>query len=139
MTIGEVIDRIRSQCPDFAEVNHVLTSPATMTYPAALVSPVRNVASKPVTFGTSNYQQDVNSVIGVYIVMERRQNGAFDSGTSDLFDILTTSLRAALVNWKPSGLIQQIFYAGGEMAPYDQGLVTWREDFSAKFTMETPS
>lgn len=138
MTLAEVIARIEAQCPGFATVDHVLTSPATYPLPAALVAPVRNRPDPPRIMSPGAYSQDVASVIGVYIVLERRQNGAADSGTADTFDTLTASLRAALVNWQPAGLSEPIFYAGGEMAPYDTGVFTWREDFSALFEMRLP-
>lgn len=138
MTIAEIISRIRAQCPGFALVDHVLTSPITYPYPAALVAPVKNHGAPPFVNIAGGYAQDITTIFGVYIVLERRQNGAADFGQAALFDTLCTSLRAALVNWTPSGVICPVQYAGGEMAPYDQGVVTWREDFSTEFEMRVP-
>ena len=138
MKIGDVIARIQQACPDFATVDHLMTSPSDFEKPAALVTPVRNRGSAPSIMIPGAYDQDVSSIIGVYVILERRQNGAFDNGVADLFDTLTTSLRTALVNWYPTGLIQPIVYAGGEMAPYETGLVAWREDFAIEFEMRLP-
>lgn len=133
MTIAEIIARITAECPEFAEVGHALTSPAILAYPAALVTPVRNQASPPFILAPGAYHQNVVAIFGVYILLERRQNGASDQGAADDFDALTASLRAALTNWEATGLTQPVIYAGGELAPYDAGLFTWRENFSAAF------
>ena len=138
MTLGDVITRIRLQCPGFLLVDHVLTSPITYPYPTALVAPVRNQGQPPFVNIPGGYAQDVVTTFGVYIIVERRQNGVADFGQGTLFDALCTSLRAALVNWTPPGAVQPISYAGGEMAPYDQGIVTWRDDYSAIFEMRYP-
>lgn len=138
MMLGDVITRIRAQCPGFALVDHVLTSPITYPYPTALLAPVRNQGQPPLVNIPGGYAQDVVSTFGVYIVVERRQNGVADFGQGTLFDTLCQSLRTALVNWTPPGAVQPLMYAGGEMAPYDQGLVTWRDDYSTIFEMRMP-
>lgn len=139
MTLGEVISRIQAQCPEFALVDHVLTSPATYPYPVALVGPVRNVGEPPGINIPGGYAQEVSVTFGVYIVLERRQNGVADFGAADAFDALCLSLRTALVNWLPTGCWQPVMYAGGQLAPYDgSGVVTWREDFSTIFEMRFP-
>lgn len=139
MTLGEVITRIRAQCPGFAVVDHVLTSPATYLYPTALVGPVRDVANPPYINIPGGYAQDVSTTIGVYFVLERRQNGATGFSEADILDALRLSLRTALVNWAPSGVIEPLRYAGGQLAPFDgSGVVTWRDDYSTVFEMRFP-
>lgn len=145
MTLGDVIARIQSQCPGFAHVDHVLTSPADFTRPAALVTPVRYRGAQPTTMFPGSYEQDVDMVFGVFLVLERRQNGVLDNGTADEFDTLLTSVRAALVNWPSDGaglaalsMTQPITYAGGELAPYEPGNVTWRDDYAAQIEMRMP-
>lgn len=138
MRIADAIARIKAQCPGFAYVDHLLTSSADFDRPAALVAPVRVVGVDPRIFIPGGYSQDVSWILGVYIVLDRRQNGVTGSGTADLFDDLTTSLRAALVNWSAPATVQPLTYAGGEMAPYGTGLVTWREDFTAISEMRFP-
>jgi hypothetical protein len=135
MTLSEVITRIQQQCPGFAFVGHVLTGPAVYSLPAALVVPVRYTAVPPRINYAGAFSQDVAATIGVYLVLRRQENGPFDSGAADEFDALTSSLRTALVSWHPSSLTYPIIYAGGEMAPYDAGMFTWRDDFSARFEM----
>lgn len=139
MTIAEIIARITAECPEFAEVGHALTSPAILAYPAALVTPVRNQAKPPRILMPGAYCQDVQGIFGVYIVLERRQNGVADQGAADDFDALTASLRAALTNWNAPGLTQPVIYTGGELAPYDAGIFTWRETFSAEFEISLTS
>lgn len=138
MTLAELIERVRVQCPEFAYVDHVLTSAATYPYPAALISPVEKRASPPAISIAGGFAQDVALMFGVYIVMERRQNGIADFGGADLFDTLCASLQAALVNWEPTAIIRPVFYDGGKMAPYDAGVVTWREDFSVEYEVRYP-
>jgi hypothetical protein len=70
--------------------------------------------------------------------MERRQNGVADNGGADQFDVLCTSLQAAFVGWEPDGAITPVSYVGGEMAPYDAGIVTWREDFAIEYEVQIP-
>lgn len=138
MTTGEWIARIKAQCPIFAEVDHVLTSPAAYPYPAALICPVRNKAAEPNVMIAGAMAQDVQITMGIYVVLERRQNGAADYGAADKFDTACAQLRAALVNWSPSGAIEPVTYGGGEMAPYGDGVVTWREDFHTIIEMRFP-
>lgn len=133
MTFTDFIDRIRSECPTFAHVDHVLMSAVNYSYPAALIAPVENRGEPPRINIPGAYAQDVESMIGVYIVMERRQDGAADFGGADLFDTLCAELRAALINWQPSWALSPVTYTGGRMAPYDAGIVTWREDFAVQF------
>lgn len=138
MTLGEIIIRIREQCPEFALVDHVLTSPVSYPYPAALVAPVDKRASPPSINIAGGFAQDVAMMVGVYIVLERRQDGPGDFGGADMFDTLCASLQAALVNWSPDGALRPTFYEGGKMAPYDAGVVTWREDFSVEYEVRYP-
>jgi hypothetical protein len=138
MTLAEIVERIKDQCPDFAHIDHVLTSPVTHAYPAALIVPVDKQASPPRINIPGGFSQDVTLIVGVYIVLERRQNGIADYTGADLFDTLCAQLQAALVNWTPTGAIQPMFYAGGKMAPYDAGVITWREDFSVDYEVRYP-
>ena len=59
MMLGDVITRIRAQCPGFALVDHVLTSPITYPYPTALLAPVRNQGQPPLVNIPGGYAQDV--------------------------------------------------------------------------------
>ena len=129
MRVSDIIARIKAQCPGFVYVDHILTSSATFARPAALVAPVKAMGMAPRINIPGGYSQDVEAIFGVYIVLDRKQNGITGAGTADTFDDLTTSLRAALINWAAPGLIEPVTYAGGDMAPYDTGIVTWREDF----------
>lgn len=138
MNLGDIIARIQDKCPEFATVDHVLTSPADFARPAALVAPVSNRAAPPNIVITGGFAQDVASIVGVFIVIERRQSGSYDNGAADVFDTLTRSLRTALVNWNPGDLIQPITYAGGVMDAFQPGNVTWRDDYSAEFEMRFP-
>lgn len=138
MTFTEFIDRIREQCPDFAYVDHVLMSATSYEYPAALIAPVETRGEPPAINIPGAYAQDIGAVVGVYIVMERRQNGVADYGGAELFDKLVASLRAALINWEPDWALGPVTYAGGRMAPYDAGIVTWREDFAVQFEVRYP-
>lgn len=138
MKLTQIIEQIKTQCPDFALVDHVLSSAATYPYPAALVTPVESRSlSEPNDFAGS-YRQDIQLVVGVYVVIERRQNQIADLGGAEQFDTLCASLRAALINWQPDGAIRPVSYAGGKMAPYDAGVVTWREDFIVEFEVRSP-
>lgn len=138
MRISEIIERIKLQCPGFAYVDHILTSSAMFDRPAALVAPVKNMGMAPRINIPGGYSQDVEIIFGVYIVMDRKQNDTIGAGTADTFDDLTVALRAALINWAANGLIEPITYAGGDMAPYDTGIVTWREDFRALIEVRYP-
>ena len=138
MRISDIIARIKAQCPGFVYVDHILTSSATFARPAALVAPVKNIGIGPRTNIPGGYSQDVEMIFGAYIVLDRKQNGVTGAGTADQFDDLTVSLRAAMINWAATGLIEPITYAGGEMAPYETGLVTWRDDFRALFEVRYP-
>lgn len=133
MNIGDIVNRITAECPGFAHIDHLLTSPVDYKYPAALITLVKNRGEAPHINIPGGYAQDVFMTFGVYIVLERRQSGAANHGGADTFDNLLTSLRAALVNWQPDGLLAPVTYAGGEMAPYETGLVTWRDDYGAQF------
>jgi len=135
MTLGDVIARIQTQCPGFATVDHVLTSPSDFTRPAALITPVRYRGDAPRINTPGGYSQDVAMIFGVFIVLERRQDGTLDNGAADQFDTLLAELRDALVNWAAPDLYQPVAYAGGELAPYEPGNVTWRDDYSAEFDM----
>lgn len=138
MKIGDIVDRIRTECPGFAHVDHLLTSPVDYGYPAALVTLVKAVGRSPNINISGAYAQDVAMTFGVYIVLARRQSGVADHGGADSLDYLLTSLRAALVNWLPPDqpdLLAPVEYAGGEMAPYEAGLVTWRDDYGVQFDM----
>jgi hypothetical protein len=139
MMIADIIARIREQCPDFQYVSHVFVGGAAMATPAALVTPVRHRAAAPFVFGPSAYCQKVSMIFGVYIVIGRQENGDFDQGAADQFDDLTSSVRDALTNWQAPGLIAPVIYAGGEIAPYEAGLVAWREDFSGEFELRIVS
>ena len=140
MTIAEIIARITAECPEFAEVGHALTSPAILAYPAALVTPVRNQASPPFILAPGAYHQNVVAIFGVYILLERRQNGASDQGAADDFDALTASLRAALTNWEANDgrmvrlqLVELMGFNATVTVHAGAGLFTWRENFSAAF------
>ena len=138
MRISDVITRISAECPGFEYVDHILTSAADFARPAALVAPVRSIGARPSINIPGGYSQDVELILGVYIVLDRKQNGATGSGAADQFDDLVVDLRAAMINWAASGLIEPITYAGGEMAPYEPSVVTWREDFRALFEVRYP-
>lgn len=133
MNLADFVERIRSECPDFAHVDHILTSATGYDYPAALITPVDKRADAPRINIPGAFAQDVTLLVGVYIIMERRQSGAGDHGGADLFDRLCASLQAALINWEPTGALAPVIYEGGKMAPYDAGIVTWREDFSVQY------
>lgn len=135
MSFAAVVARIKQQCPDFAHVDHILTSAATYDLPAALVTPVKTDAQAPFINVPGGYDQEYLPIVGVYIVIARRQNEPGDMGGADLFDRLCAQLRAALVNWTPPEAIEPVQYAGGMMAPYEPGVVTWREDFSLRYAM----
>lgn len=135
---ADIVARIRELCPDFAHVDHVMTSASSYSYPAALVVPVKRRADPPSINIPGAFRQDVALVFGVYVVMERRQNGVADNGGADQFDVLCTSLQAALVGWEPDGANTPVIYVGGEMAPYDAGIVTWREDFAIEYEVQVP-
>ena len=130
MKTADVVARIRDLCPNFAHVDHLLMSSTSYDYPAALIAPVENKGDAPRINIPGGYAQDYESLFGVYIVFERRQDGPADNGGADMFDRLCDELRAALINWQPDWALSPITYAGGRMAPYDAGIVTWREDFA---------
>jgi hypothetical protein len=135
MAFAPVVARIKEQCPDFAYVEHILTSAATYPLPAALVVPVKIDAIGPRINIPGGYAQDMEMTVGIYIVMPRRQDNSGVAEGAELFDSLCAQLRAALVNWTPPEAVQPMEYAGGQMAPYEPGVVTWREDFLVRNEM----
>lgn len=130
MRISQIIDRIREECPEFAVVDHALTSPASIAYPAAMVVPVEARGNPPYLFGEGEYHQISHRKIGVYVMIARRQDGDADNGAADDFDALCESVRAALMGWAPDARGDVLAYAGGVLAPFAQGSVSWREDFT---------
>ncbi len=129
MSFRNIVLRIKEQCPDFVFVDHVLTCPARYDLPAAIITPVKTDAEPPRIITPGAYSQDTLLTVGIYVVVPRRQDAVADVDGAELFDRLCDALRAALVNWQPDWAIEPMQYAGGMMAPYEPGVVTWREDF----------
>lgn len=138
MNLTQIVERIQVQCPAFVLVDHVLSSPITYPYPTALVVPVESRSISDPNDFEGSYRQDIQLVVGVYIIIERRQNQIGDLGGAEQFDTLCAAVRAALINWQPTGANRPMSYAGGKMAPYDAGVVTWREDFTVDFEVRSP-
>ena len=133
MRFADFIERVKDQCPDFGHVAHLLMSTTSYDYPAALLSPVESRGESPRINIPGAFSQDVELIVGVFIVLDRRQDGPADHGNADLLDRLSAAVKAALINWQPDWALAPITYAGGRLAPYDAGIVTWREDFAVQF------
>lgn len=130
MITQAIIARIKLQCPGFATVDHALTSAADMPLPAALVSPVKAMAEPAQLMPI--HSQIERTIYGVYILIERRQDGIATGSLVDL-DTLRASLRAALKGWSPDATIhEEVELAGGALETYRPGVVAWREDFASQ-------
>lgn len=136
MRVSVILERLRVTCPSFATVDHALTSPTTITYPAALVVPVKRMARPNQFLGV--HAQMVDVTFGIHILIRRRQDGPTDAGAADDLDDLFAEVLAALKAWTPDGAIYKPFdYAGGQLAPFQDQNVTWREDFSTSYDVRT--
>jgi hypothetical protein len=125
-----IIARIKAQCPGFVTVDHALTSAADMAQPAALVTPVQSVAGEPRLVGL--HSQRERTIYGVYVLIERRQDGIAGGALADL-DALRAELRDALKGWTPDPAIHtELELAGGQLEPYRSGIVAWRENFASE-------
>jgi hypothetical protein len=134
MRLAVVIDQIKAQCPSFSYVGHILESNEEIAYPAALVGPVKSIASENDALEV-NIQQ-VTDLIGVWIVLSRRRDGVLDYGAADELDDLREELRAGLILFSPDPAeYEPLSYAGGMLAPYAPGVSTWREDFKTEFQL----
>lgn len=123
MSVSAIISRIDAQCPGFVTVTHAMTSAAGMAYPAAVVALTRVDTEPPALIGI--HQQLCRVRFGVYIVDARSQ-----AAGADALDGLRAELRAALVGWQPAGpYLEPLFYAGGQIGQYQDGLSFWREEF----------
>jgi hypothetical protein len=127
MRTAVIKDRIADQCPAFAFVGHALTAPTTVRQPAALISPIKSIASATEVLGGTF--QRVTTIYGVYLVLRRRADGDADAGAADELDDLRGALWAALVGFADDPEDAPLAIAGGQMDQYAPGLVTWREDF----------
>lgn len=134
MNVSDILARIRGECmPPFAHVDHALTSGAEYDYPAAFVAPVKRVAEFPRLLGA--HAQMTRATFGVFVVLPKRQDTVAASAADDLDD-LCASLRAALVDWRPTGAENPLFYVGGELVERE-GIACWREDFATDFDLRT--
>lgn len=134
MRTGAVIGRIEAQCPGFGQVGHALTSAATLTYPAALVSPLKVDTGPPALLGV--HSQKVVHRFGIYILLPRVQDGFSGHGAADLLDDLRAELAAALPGWTPQpSVFDALAYAGGQLDRYQETIVCWREDFTTTYEL----
>lgn len=127
MNVTDIVARVAEQCSGFAHVAHALTSGGEYDYPAAFVAPIKRVAEAPRLLG--HHAQMTRMTFGVYVVLPKRQDAGGSSAADDLDD-LCAELREALIDWKPTGADQPLFYVGGELAERE-GIACWREDFAA--------
>ena len=129
IAIADIVQRLQDQCPELVHVDHALTSAADFPKPAALVAPVKAVASPAAMLGV--HSQMVATTFGVYLILERRQNGATDAGAADDFDAIIASIRSALAGWVPDNVDgASVAFVGGELAPWSAGPAVWRDDYS---------
>lgn len=133
MNITAFIDRVAAQCPSFGEVSHILTSSAALTYPAALIGPVEARSPGAQAYGWGTHVQTVTQKVGVYIVLERRQDGLVGHGVAEQLEALCAELQQALVGWMPAGAREPVNYLGGTLTTYADGLFCWREEFSHSY------
>ncbi|MFN3646242.1 MAG: hypothetical protein ACK4S2_06970 [Gemmobacter sp.] len=128
MRLRDVISRVRSECPGFAQVDHALSSAEELDYPAALVSPVLATPQPPRLLGV--HSQEEVLTFGVFILLQRRRDGDTDAGAADDLDDLRAELRAALIGWTPAAEFTALAAAGGRLDQWRPGIAGWREDFS---------
>ena len=123
-----IIDRIRAECPGFAQVDHALSSSEDLDYPCALVSPVLASAGAERLLG---YHSQIERItFGVFILVERRRDGAADAGAADELDDLRAELRAALIGYTPdAAAFDALASAGAKLDQWRPGIAGWREDF----------
>ena len=135
--VSQLIARVQATCPGFAMVDHALTSAGTLTYPAAMISPLM-VKSGPA--GYSSYHiQTLTQTFGVYVLLRRTQDGLTGSGAADEFDDLVAELRAGIPHWTPDTALYAPFsYEGGQLDRWDQGVACWRDDFSTTYDLRLP-
>jgi hypothetical protein len=129
MRLSDVIARLVAETWDFGQIGHALTNPAQLDYPALLVTPVLNEARPPGILEQGAFSQQFAQGIGVWIMVQRKPDAATYT-SAEQFDDLCEQVRAALAGWQPSGERFPMIYAGGRLAPYDTGIVAWREDFT---------
>ena len=131
MRTKAIIDRIRAECPGFAQVDHALSSAEDLDYPAALVSPVQAQAGPERLL--MYHRQIERLTFGVFIMVERRRDGIADAGAADELDDLRAELRAALIGYTPDpARFTGLAAAGGRLDQWRPGIAGWREDFSTE-------
>jgi hypothetical protein len=135
MKTSDFMARIKAMCPDFATVDHALTSAADVDLPAAMVTPASMSATPDDLIGAV-HNQNVRQVFSVYILLARLQDGYISSNADDL-DTLTGQLRAALPGWQIDNDHGPVNFAGGQLDRYHTGLVCWREDYSVETQLRT--
>lgn len=129
IAIADIVQRLKDQCPELVHVDHALTSAADFPKPAALVAPVKAMTGQPALLGV--HSQMVVTTFGVYLILDRRQNGATDAGVADDYDAIIASIRSALAGWVPDNVDgAAVAFAGGELAPFSAGPAVWRDDYS---------
>lgn len=134
--VAQIIDQLRAECPEFATVTHALTSSSEVTRPAALVAPLQVDAEKPAFY--SLHSQMISQTFGVYILIDRAQDGDTGYGSADLLDVLVESLRAALIGWTPdNATAAPLAYGGGKLDRYQQQIACWRDDFVTSNELRT--
>lgn len=137
MLVSQIRDRVLAECLSFTTVTDIFSSSSQMTLPAAIVGPLKFVAT-PNAFIGSNIQTH-HHVYGVFILLRRTQDADGGDGVRDDFDTLSRQVRAALVGWLPELENAAPFdYAGGQIDRTSEGLIGWREDFSTTFPVRTP-
>lgn len=135
MRLRDVVNRLKAECPGFQHIGHALTSSAQYDYPAAFVAPVKVTAQPSGLLGS--HRQMTTRTVGVFVVLDRKQDDAPDAGNDDLLDDLCADLRAALMGWQAPGADMPFDYAGGELSQM-RDLVGWREDFSVTTELRMP-
>jgi hypothetical protein len=131
MTIGEMVARVRAECPGFATVTHGYTSASDMPLPAALVA-VSKIEAAPNQYVLAHVQR-WRVTYSVWILMPRYQDGIVDAGQADLWDSLVGELRTALVAWTPDASeFGPLDFAGGMLDRYSGQIASWRDDYTTE-------
>lgn len=129
--MADLLVRLRTLCPDFATIEHGLTSSADPVLPAAIVMPMAMKAAESQLLEIPLRSQAIVQTFSIFILLKRQQDTLLSSKADDM-DFLCAQLRAALCGWQVDAYHAPMNLAGGQLAQYQTGISCWREDYTAE-------
>lgn len=140
MDLRPILMRLKSELNGFKTIGGIadlaaMNQSAVQT-PSCYVAPVSESAEDNGLLGA--FEQRVDVVFSVVLVCTNRRDATGAAAMGDLED-LRTQIRNALLAWYPDPAIgEPIAFSGGRLLSFDDGLLSWAEEFRVKTYMRIP-